>query len=283
MNNRYVLVLASLNPDRTDLAGVKYPSRGFVEATKYKPDASILHGLYGTLWGRTENSRWMNTDPDAAWLVIKCEQNDEIISLDKESNLVKFRCGMVVFDGCRADCYRYIDDNTPTELKDQLDIAGRIVETLNENHHILLGGIESKSVTVKATSHAVNAGQRGYARAKGFGSHAIALGAAGEAVATGEEGCAFAVSDRTRASSMGDATVAVAAGSHSLVAVGRQSIGAAFGSGGEGMAGDDGVLILGYFDGFRRRLRVGYVGEDIEANVLYRLSEAAEFEKVINS
>jgi hypothetical protein len=242
MNNRYVLVLASLNPDRTDISGVKYPSRGFVECSKYKPDANIMSGLYGTLWGRTENSRWMNPDPDASWLVIKCEQNDEIITLDKESSLVKFRCGMVVFDGCRADCYRYIDDNTPDELKEQLALAGRIVETLNENHHVLLGGLESRSITVKSGSHAVNAGEKGYARAKGFSSHAVALGTKGEAVATGEEGCAFAVSNGVRASSMGDATCAIAAGNDSLVAVGRQSIGAVLGSGGEGMAGTTAFL-----------------------------------------
>lgn len=283
MNNRYVLILVSLNPDRTDISGVKFPSRGFIECPKYKPDNSIMGGLYGTLWGSTDNSRWMNTDPDAIWLVVKCEQNDEIIMLDKDSSFVKFRCGMVVTDGCRADCFKYIEDNTPNELKEQLALAGQITETLNEKTHVLISGLESRAVTVKAGSHAINAGEKGYARTKGFSSHAVALGTAGEAVATGEEGCAFAVSDSTRASAMGDATCAVVAGNDSLVAVGRQSIGAVFGSGGEGMAGEDGVLILGYYDGNRRRVRVGYVGEDIEANVLYRLSEVAEFEKTINS
>ena len=283
MNNRYVLVLASLNPDRTDLSGTKFPTRGFVESKRYKPDANIMAGLYGTLWGRTENSRWMNPDRDAAWLVIRCEQNDEIISLDKESNLVKFRAGMVVFDGCRADCYRYIDDNTPEELRDALAQAGRVQVEPNENNHLLLHGLDSRAVTEKANAHAINAGERGYARASGFASHAVALSKGGEATATGEEGCAFATSRNTRVSSMGHSTVAVSAGDGSMVAVGKSSIAAGLGSGSEGMAGEEGVLILAYFDGLRRRVKVGYVGENIEPNTLYRLSEAGEFEKMTNS
>jgi len=280
MNNRYTLVLMSLNPDRTDVAGVKYPSRGFVESKSYKPDDNILNGLYGTLWGRTENSRWMNPDPDAVWIVVRTEHNDEIISLDKSSNLVKIRCGMVVHDGCQADCYRYIDDNTPEELKHELSQAGRVSITRNDSHHVLLNGLDSKAITEQANSHAVNAGERGYAKATGFASHAIALNKGGEALATGEEGCAFAISRNTRVCSMGHSTVAVAAGDSSMVAVGKSSIGAAFGSGGEGMAGEEGVLILAFFDGIRRRVKVGYVGEQIDANTLYRLNEAGEFEKI---
>lgn len=46
-------------------------------------------------------------------------------------------------------------------------------------------------------------------------------------------------------------------------------------------AGDHGVITIRYWDGTRRRLVVGYVGEDnIKANTPYRLDDAGKFVKV---
>ena len=120
MSDRYVLILVSLNPDDTDLSGIKYPLSGRVESRRYKPDDNILNGLYGILWGKTNKNRWVNSDIDAKYKVVRTEKNDEIVPLCNEYKFVKFRSGLVVFSGCLRDCYRYILENSPEEYKDNL-------------------------------------------------------------------------------------------------------------------------------------------------------------------
>ena len=101
MQNRYVLILVSLNPDRTDLSGNKFPNSGYVQARRFKSDENIENGLYGTLWGKYKEERWLNTDSQACWLVVKSEFNDDVIPLVNRENFYKFRSGMVVYSGDR--------------------------------------------------------------------------------------------------------------------------------------------------------------------------------------
>ena len=118
MSTYYVYILVSLNPDRTDCSGNKYPKIGHIESKAYFPDDNNFHGLYGSYLGKIP-SHWVNTDPQAVWSVVKCENNDEIIFLDKRANFVKFRSGMVVFDGSREECEQYIESHlTPAILKE---------------------------------------------------------------------------------------------------------------------------------------------------------------------
>lgn len=115
MQSRYALVLISLNPDKTDLSGNKYPESGYIEATSYKPDQDIRHGLYGTLWGKTTSTKWLNMDEKAYWTVARCEKNDDLIALDPRQNFFKFRAAMVVFNGNLETCSDYISKHLPPE------------------------------------------------------------------------------------------------------------------------------------------------------------------------
>jgi len=55
------------------------------------------------------------------------------------------------------------------------------------------------------------------------------------------------------------------------------------GHGGTVSSGVDGVLILDWHDGARRRVKVGYVGENgIKPDTLYRLNGEGEFEEVVD-
>lgn len=110
MNNYKTLVI-NLNPDRTDCAGNKYPVTGYVEAELYIPDKDIRHGLYGVLNGQDE--RWLNIEEGLSYCVIKTEENNELISLDDDHGLYKFRAGFVLFSGSLSECRSYISSKDP--------------------------------------------------------------------------------------------------------------------------------------------------------------------------
>lgn len=279
MSQRYVLLLCSLNPDKTDLSGNQYPESGYVAAKKFKPDQNIQHGLYGTLWGNTESQKWMNVDPEAEWVVVKTEKNDDLIQIGADENFYKFRSGMVVYFGDRNACMEYVAMNAPTELRD--GIAGLKKQTSKDEDHVITKGFASSAATEGASTHAVNCGNKGSAMVKGWGSCAFVCGSESRAQAMGDSGVAMSSMPASRAEAQGDEGRAVSLGIGSIVITGAKGIAAGLAVGCEGMAGEDGMLILAYRDSQARlRSKVGYVGEELEANTLYRLSESGAFEKV---
>lgn len=112
MNSRYVLVLISLNPDRTDCSGNIYPEIGHIKAKEFQPDRSILKGLYGTAWANYLYKRWLNPHPEGQWCVVKTSRNS-IIPLDKDNGLIKFDSGMVVLSGTKKECENFIVSQRP--------------------------------------------------------------------------------------------------------------------------------------------------------------------------
>lgn len=279
MSERYVLLLCSLNPDRTDLSGNQYPESGYVSSKNFKPDQNIQNGLYGTLWGNTETQRWLNVDPEAEWVVIKTERNDDLIPLSGDENFFKFRSGMVVFFGDRESCTQYVATNAPAELRE--GVIGAKVASKVEDAHVLTKGFASCAFTESAGTHAVNVGNKGSAKSKGWGANAIVLGGDSLAVAEGENAMAVSYLGNSRAEANGDDAKAIAIGTASIVITGKRGIAAGLAPSCEGKADEEGALLLVYRDvGDRLRVRTGYVGEDIKANVFYRLSETGEFVEV---
>lgn len=111
MQDRYTLILVSLNPDSTDLSGNLYPVSGHIAAKSFQPDTDIRYGLYGTQGGKAPDLRWVNKDTEATFRVVKTESSNEIVSLDSVNNFVKFRHGMVVASGSIDTCCVYICQN----------------------------------------------------------------------------------------------------------------------------------------------------------------------------
>ena len=80
----------------------------------------------------------------------------------------------------------------------------------------------------------------------------------------------------------GDYSNLAASGDYSkLAASGKNSICMAAGYASTARVGENGVIVLPYYDGIRTRVAVGYVGENgIEPNVEYKVNNNGIFEKV---
>ena len=113
MKDRFICILVSLNPDGTDLSGIEYPEIGNIESEAYEHDTDISRGLYGTRLYNNQSdceiTKWMNTDTEAQWRIVKTHNNDDILFLDKVYDLVKYRQGMVVCSGSKDDCMKYFN------------------------------------------------------------------------------------------------------------------------------------------------------------------------------
>lgn len=278
MNERYVLFLCSLNPDRTDLAANKYPESGYVSAKSFKFDDNIMHGLYGTLWGKTETKEWLNLDPKAVWVVVRTEVNDEMIKLSS-NNFYKFRSGMVVFSGEREACTDYIFKNAPKELGKA--IIGVHQTSQIKDTHIMTHGFESCAATNAPSTHAVNVGEKGTAKSTGWNSHAICTGNSAKATAEGDSSVAITALAGSKCEALGNDCRAIAAGLSSEIVVGDKGIALGLAPNCVVNAGDDSMVLLVYRDEQDKlRGKLGYVGENLEANISYRLSESGDFVRI---
>ena len=127
----------------------------------------------------------------------------------------------------------------------------------------------SENMTLESSAsgiygHASASGNSGHASASGHSGHASASGHSGHASASGHSGHASASGNSGHASASGYCGVACVLGNN-----------------GQAQCGENGSLILTYWDGVRYRHVVGYDGENgIEKGVAYRLNDNHEFEKV---
>ena len=284
MRERYVLILVSLNPDKTDVSGIEFPDFGYVESINYQPDKDIRKGLYGTLWGRVNGDHWLNSDKEAQWCVVKVENNDEIIELDSTCNFIKFRKGMVVSSGIRQDCSKYICSNCPNKENcnmDNCELVGLNSEEPDKSDiHVFRQGAFSISNTVEPGCHAINSGVAGCSNAHAWGAHAIAFGKNSCALTVGDEGVSFNTGTESKSMANHDLGIAINTGLKGLVSVGKRGGAIGIGDLNLARAGVSGFIALKYNDGKRDRMKIGYVGEDIEANTVYRVTSLGEFQSV---
>ena len=274
MSERYVLLLCTLNPDRTDLSGNKYPESGYVSAKNFRFDDNILCGLYGLLWGKSESKEWLNLDPEAKWVVVRTEINDDLIRLS--NSFYKFRSGMIVCSGERDTCTEYIFKHAPAEL--QSSVIGFKKSSQIKDTHIMTNGFESCAITTAPSTHAVNVGEKGTATSNGWNSHAICTGNSANAKAAGDESLALTALSGSNCESLGSDCRAIAAGNNSTLVVGEKGMALGLAPNCVVTAGEDSMVFLVYRDeNDKLRGKIGYVGENLEANISYRLSETGEF------
>jgi hypothetical protein len=276
---RHVLVLASLNNDSTDLSGNFFPEAGRVESSGYQPDTDIEHGLYGTLWGQAKSLTWVNTHPSAQWKVVRVENNDEIIHIDKSNNLVKFRSGEVVFSGDKYKCEKYI--STKTDIKQSEDILFSEQHTYQPDEHLLMKSPNTITETHFSGSHAINVGASGTAKTSGFMSHALVTEEDSNAVTVDNECVAVCIGRNSSAICTGEDCLAVAKDNNSLAIAGKRGIAVSLGLDGTGSTGKGGILILSYIKDGKIRVNVGYAGKDIQPDTVYKLNTEGNFEVVI--
>jgi hypothetical protein len=139
-------------------------------------------------------------------------------------------------------------------------------------------GYNSAASATGDRSAASATGDSSAASATGYNSAASATGDNSAASATGDRSAASATGDNSAASATGDSSAASATGYNSAAsATGYAAVAAAFGYYSTAQADKTGAVVVAWWDGQRKRLTVGYVGEDgIEANTPYRCDEAGK-------
>ena len=106
-NSGYLLVLVYLDKDWLDIAGNKYPYKGFIQAKIFTNDIDIRFGLYGILWGKTQLFIYEQIHK-GHWAVVKIEQNYDLLEVDPHTNRYKFKEGIVLHSGNLSSCAEYI-------------------------------------------------------------------------------------------------------------------------------------------------------------------------------
>ena len=127
--------------------------------------------------------------------------------------------------------------------------------------------------------------------ASGYNSKLAASGHNSKLAASGHNSKLAASGHYSKLAASGHYSKLVASGNYSdlaasgynskLVASGKNSICMAAGYASTAQVGENGVIVLPYYDGIRTRVAVGYVGENgIEPNVEYKVNNNGIFEKV---
>jgi len=136
-----------------------------------------------------------------------------------------------------------------------------------------LAGHNSKLAASGYNSKLVTSGDGSKLAASGYNSNLAASGYNSNLAASG---------DNSKLAASGYGSKLVASGDDSkLAASGKNSICMAAGYASTARVGENGVIVLPYYDGIRTRVAVGYVGENgIEPNVEYKVNNNGIFEKV---
>ena len=118
--------------------------------------------------------------------------------------------------------------------------------------------------------------------ASGYNSKLAASGYNSKLAASGRNSNLAASGRNSNLAASGDYSNLAASGRNSnLAASGKNSICMAAGYASTAQVGENGVIVLPYYDGIRTRVAVGYVGENgIEPNVEYKVNNNGIFEKV---
>ncbi|WP_374312486.1 hypothetical protein [Dongia sp.] len=267
-----VLVVRTCNADFTSWGGFQWPSEGYVEAPDWRPTAECGHGLHGLLEG----------DGDWGLLDWSLEAKALIVEVDR-AGIVEIG-GKVKFKGALVRSV----SSLAVALCQVVCDASRIVKNVTD----LIRTTEAEA-TEEASGNASRLAASGYASqlaASGYASQLAASGDDSQLAASGNASRLAASGNASQLAASGDASQLAASGDDSqlaasgddsrLAASGDDSIAIAAGYNATASAGPNGVIALTWHDGTRRRVTVGYVGEDgIEPNVDYRVDDTGKLVK----
>tara|TARA_Y100000310_G_scaffold345321_1_gene463759 strand:- start:784 stop:1644 length:861 start_codon:yes stop_codon:yes gene_type:complete len=277
MMEDHALVLVSLNPDMSDVAGNIYPSHGFVEAKDYNSDKSVLSGLVGIMWGRIGSSAYLKIDPSVVWVVLKIDLKNPHVNLD--DHVIKFKGGLVVFVGNIHKAASYIVLYKEKHFQcgqcfPSSEIAGFIDNADTPNKHAVAHGCSGRAISNIPSLHAICTNRDGQAITTNLEAHAISLGSKGKALTVEDSCLSVALEGDSSAYAVGTGSKAVACQSFSsAIATGVNSTAVCLEEHGEASAGPDGILIMAYIKDDQKRFAIGYVGEGIMPNRMYRCEE----------
>ena len=217
----------------TSHSGFVWPREGLVVAPDWDPTPECGHGLHGLLDGEGDGS--LLSWMHAVWLVAEI---DEWVDLNGK---VKAPLARVVHCGNQATATAWLVARCPGKA-----IVGRIATA--GDHGTATAGYHST-----ATAGDYGTATAGHDGTATVGNYGIAT-TGGRGTATAGY-CGTATAGYNGTATAGDGGIATA------------------GYCGTATAGDHGTIIIAWWDGARRRLAVGYVGEGIDAGVAYRCEE----------
>lgn len=108
MENRYVLLVCPILKDGKDIAGNPYLGVGeFIQAKVFVRDGNIDSGLYGIRWGKCPSYVRKNI-LKFNWAVVKTEINENLLTLNRHDNEMKFKRGIILHIGKIRSCANYV-------------------------------------------------------------------------------------------------------------------------------------------------------------------------------
>ena len=311
-----VLVLRSCKPDMTSKNDFAWPESGPVSCPDWRDNAECGNGLHGWLWAQGDYDLKYK-DVGAKWLVVEVDAQDVRQLNGKvkfpKGNVLLTGNFRTAYDAVMKQFWLKhaaelramvtVDSNatyskedgvsvSTTETKQHASAAGEYghasaagysghASAAGESGHASAAGYSGHASAAGYSGHASAAGNFGHASAAGEYGHASAAGYSGHASAAGKYGHASAAGEYGHASAAGYSGHASAAGySGHASAAGKYGHAVVLGLEGTARCGENGALILTYWDGSRRRHVIGYAGENgIEAGKWYKLNDKNELEE----
>ena len=205
------------------------------------------------------------------------------------------------FHACKnpLDVWNYYPINSRYAI---VEIAGDIVDSGSDSKVVCSNISIAQEITLtELINHSVTymlnvcygelAGDDSKLAASGYNSKLAASGNYSNLAASGYNSKLAASGDDSKLAASGNYSNLAASGYNSklaasgynskLAASGKNSICMAAGYASTAQVGENGVIVLPYYDGIRTRVAVGYVGENgIEPNVEYKVNNNGIFEKV---
>ena len=187
------------------------------------------------------------------------------------------------FHACKnpLDVWNYYPINSRYAI---VEIAGEVVDSGSDSKVACSNiSIVQEITLTELINHSVKymlnvcydelAGHYSKLAASGYNSNLAASGHNSTLSASGHNSTLAASGDGSKLAASGDGSI--------LAASGKNSICMAAGYASTAQVGENGVIVLPYYDGIRTRVAVGYVGENgIEPNVEYKVNNNGIFEKV---
>ncbi|WP_212005777.1 hypothetical protein [Chitinophaga sp. HK235] len=281
----------------------------------WSKDASCGAGLHGWLWAHGDFGL-KSRDPKAKWLVVEVSEDD----ISDLGGKVKFGSGVVLLTGSFREAYDLVIKWYWLRKAAQKDTTGNSADasttgesahasTTGESAHASTTGESAHASTTGNYAHASTTGNYADASTTGYSAHASTTGESAHASTTGESAHASTTGNYADASTTGNSADASTTGESAHASTtgesahasttgesahasttgnyadasttGESAHAVALGYRCKARCGENGALILSYWDGNRRRHVIGYAGENgIKANTWYQLNSSNELEEV---
>jgi hypothetical protein len=231
-----------------------WPRTGRVECPDWNPEPKCGGGFHGLEFGE---GSWglLNEDatPSEEWRVVRVEQTDLVRLNDNDSVKVKFHAGDIIYCGNKA---------------------GALAMVMCGKEFMDRAIIQAKSPSSGHSSTSASSGDSSTSASSGDSSTSASSGDSSTSASSGDSSKSASSGDYSKSASSGDSSTSASSGYYSKSEqIGKSGIAVAIGKNVRAKAGQNGLLILTYWDTKQERYHacVGEVGRDVEADTWYNV------------